>query len=112
VTWGKTYQPGGTLIDIFIAPGLKKRAGAPAGVQDGEQPDFRCLDEVRKAAGKTVEVQASHIGETDCMKLRVANQAAVAKKEINGKLQPQTRLLVFIPVEDFAWVSANDWMSS
>jgi hypothetical protein len=73
-----------------------------AGVQDGEQPDFRCLDEEKKAVGKTSEVQASYIGKTDCMKLRVANQASVAEKEISGKLQTQTGLLVFVPVEGFA----------
>ena len=56
--------------------------GVAAGVEDGEQPDFRRADDVEEAVRKAVEIQASHVGKAHGIKLRIASKAAVVGKKI------------------------------
>ncbi len=86
--------------------------GVAAGVEDGEQPDFRRADDVEKPVGETVEIGAAHVGKAYGVELRVARQAAVVGEKVRRKLHPQTGPLVFIPVDGLAEVSTKERMSS
>ena len=82
-----------------------------AGVQSAENPSIRSTDDVENAVRKTVKDQASHFAKTDGIKLCATHTMAVAGKKILGKLQPQTGLLVFIPIVGIPQVSADERMS-
>src|SRR5687768_16119123 len=82
------------------------------GMRNGEQPDFRRSDDVVKTVRKAVEVQSAHVVKPDGVELCIAGETTVAVEEVLGKFKPQARLLVFIPVDGVADVSAKERMPS
>src|ERR1700691_3946783 len=88
-----------------------KCLGVAAGVQNAENPDIRSADYVENAVRKTVEIHASHVDKTDSIKLWVAHKRTIVGRKIFGKLQPQTGLLVFIPIVGVPQVSRDERMS-
>ena len=93
-------------------PFSKNCLGVAAGVEHGQQPDFRLVDDVEQAARETLEVQTADIGKADGVKRRVAQEAAVMGKQFTREFQPQSGLLVFVPVDGLADVSTNERMPS